>query len=218
MRAAVVTSLLFALVALSCAAAWMFAWRARNTIGERPVAPVRLEISSVPAASGERVLADGRRVSVRVTRLHTENARQRFDAEALRARFSLPEGEPFQCLVELHSGPEGAAGTGAFDLRDVVVADERGVALVPFPGMVEALPGLLVDPLAALVAPPNAPLPPEHRIGFVMWGRPPESSARFETCCERPVELRAADVSSRELSTSLARIRRELPANGEEHK
>lgn len=218
MRAAVVTSLLFALVAISCTAAWIFAWRTRNPIGERPSAPVSEQENLVPSASGDLILAGGRRVSVQVTRLHADAVRQRFDAEALRARFSLSEGEPFQCRLELFAEGDGAPAHKAFDLADLVIRDERGLALAPLYPSVSAPEDGVVDPLATLVAPPDVPLMPENRVAILMWGRVPAGQARLETCCERAVELRAVDVSSRDVDTSLARIRREVAASAEEPK
>jgi hypothetical protein len=211
MRRGVVTPVLFALVAVACAAAWMLAWRAQRPSGSSPKEPVREDVELVPGTSGELVLEDGRRLSVRIARLHGESARQSFDAEALRARFGLSTGEPFQCLVELRAVANAEEGGRGFDLVGARVEDERGVALTAFPAV---SPSLIVDPLAALVAPPTALVPVENRVSLLLWGRAPGADARFETCCERPVVLHSAEVPAREIQTTLARVRSAANANG----
>jgi hypothetical protein len=213
MRATVVTTLFGAGVALACAAAWTFAWRAHSTSGPRPTAPVREEVERVPAMSGELTLADGRKLCVRVARLHAEAARQSFDAAALRERFALPAGEPFQCLVEVQATSAPGSADRGFDLREARIEDERGVALAAFPPATAGGTAGIVDPLAALVAPPSTRLFAENRVSLLMWGRAPGARARFETCCERPLDLLASDILSKEIQTTLARVRRPSGAN-----
>lgn len=214
MRRGFVTPVLFALVAVVCAAAWMLAWRAQRPSGSSPREPVREDVDLVPGTSGELVLEDGRRVSVRIARLHGESARQSFDAVTLRTRFGLSAGEPFQCLVELRAIPNAEEGGRGFDLTGARVEDERGVALTAFPSVEATSPSSIVDPLAALVAPPTALVPVENHVSLLLWGRAPGADARFETCCERPVVLHSAEVPAREIQTTLARVRSAANANG----
>jgi hypothetical protein len=206
-RASAVTALLCSGAAVVCAVTWVVAWRERGATGPRPKAPVQDEVGRVPAASGELLLADGRKLSVRIARLHAEAARQSFDAAALRERFALPAGEPFQCVVELQAGPNPADTDRGFDLKDARVEDERGVALTSFPPARAARGTGIVDPLAALAAPPATLLNAENRVSLLMWGRTPGAGARFASCCERPLSLVASDVPSREIQTTLARAR-----------
>jgi hypothetical protein len=207
-RAARLTALLGAGVAIACAAAWIYAWRARDTNLPRPRAPVHADVERVPAAGGSLVLADGRRLTVRIAPLHAEPARQSFDAAALRARFGLGEGEPFSCLVELQAATPAPESERGFDLTGARIEDERGLALASFPPARAADHASVVDPLAALAAPPSAALAVESRVSLLMWGRAPGAAARFESCCDQPVPLQASDLPSREVQTTLARIRR----------
>jgi len=111
------------------------AWRARVTLGEA-------------------------RVEGRLLPLHGEPALEEFRAHALRARYALPEGEPWRLYLWL---AEPSA-------TPVVVDSARvGAELVPFAELVPASAG--IDPIYALLAAAPGALEVEHARPMVLWGR-----------------------------------------------
>jgi hypothetical protein len=146
---------------------------------------------------------------VRLARLHSDPARQRFDALALGRHFGLGTGEPFLC--ELASSGVVVPG-GA--LRAISVRDDRGVALAPFQPSA-ASPGEPADPLATLLSPPPDALSGGRAVSVILWGREPGSGARLSGLEAGEVALAPARMTVRELDTALARIDAPLPARTE---
>lgn len=113
------------------------AWRAHVTLGEARVVALLLP-------------------------LHGEPALEEFRAHALRARYGLPEGEPWRLYLALE---EPAAAP-------VVVSSARvGSELVPFAEFAQKPAG--IDPLHALLAAAPGALETARVRPMVLWGRLP---------------------------------------------
>src|SRR6185436_7098874 len=113
------------------------AWRAHVTLGEARILALLLP-------------------------LHGEPALEEFRAHALRARYDLPEGEPWRLYLSLE---EPCA-------KPVVVSEAHvGAGLVPFTAVARAPAG--VDPVHALLSSTPGALEQAHARPMVLWGRLP---------------------------------------------
>lgn len=164
---------------------------------DRPARPASIAASEVAGHAGLLAFPDGSRLSARLARLHAapaERERQRFDAEVLRARLGLEEGEPFRLALSWRaehapSDPaapdpaarerEGAPSPLELVLAELVVRDGEGEALRVLAPPAPSAEGA-ADPLAVLLAPPREALRPGESIELVLWGREPGPGARVE--------------------------------------
>jgi hypothetical protein len=180
--------------------------------GPRPVPPKSERDLEVPGWVGETEIVPGARLAARLVPLHTADARQRFDRDALAAKLGLGEGQPWQ-LVLTYRGPlAGSQGPSApvLDLDRLAVRGDGAAGLdlaVPVAPRVD--PDGLADPLLALLAPP-AQLSPGRQVTLVLWGPPPIGSPRL-VLGSAEFSLRAATVPAQGLPRSLARLEREVP-------
>jgi hypothetical protein len=126
-----------------------------------PVAPPAAEVEPpAPKAWRARVKLGEAEVVARLLPLHGEPALEEFRAHALRARYALPEGEPWRLYLSL-AQPSATP---------VVVDSARvGRELVPFAEVAPAREGL--DPVHALFAAAPGALEVEHARPMVLWGR-----------------------------------------------
>ena len=153
----------------------------------------------------------GARLFARLTPLQAGEGWQRHDAEVLRERLGLGEGEPWR--LELVQAPGEDAGP--IGLLPAAVADARGRAL----RSLETLPGAetspdggappVVDPLRALVTQPARELGAGEEVQLVLWGRRPGDDARLLLGVEGAsgsVPLAETSVPAEDLARSLARV------------
>jgi len=143
--------------------------------GRRPTPPPAAAASSgVGGWAGTATLPGGGRLVARLAPLHADPARQAFDAAALARELGLGEGAPWRLVLALHPDPAGTGGrtvTGV-SLADVRIADDEGPALRSLAAPVPS-PSGVVDPVAAVMAPPTEPLESGREVSLFLWGRPP---------------------------------------------
>lgn len=206
MRSRALAPVLLLTAVLVTAAVWSWALHTRHARERRAPVPVRAETAEVLGLAGEGVVAGGGRLSVRIVRLHHDSERQRFDAQALRKRFGLAEGEPFQCILTLRGADDRTTTGHGIVLANARVEDEQGLALgvfdTPLPGSTSAP----ADPLATLVSPPSESLQEESSVSILMWGREPAAHPRLVVTGVPDIEVSATRLSTRDLETALARI------------
>ena len=143
--------------------------------GAHPDPPRGAPTGLVPGWSGFLETADGARVRVRLSRLHSEPEWQAFDAQSLARRLSLSVGEPWR-LELAHEGPKGAR---ELELGELSLSDASGVAsrsLVPPPR--QAADSVL-DPLWGALAGPSS-LAPGETARLCLWGREPVGETTLE--------------------------------------
>lgn len=196
------------------------AWfdRAVGGGGTRPPAPVRETPVDVPGWSGDLPLPDGGRVTVSLARLHPDPRRQQLDAHALQQRLrpNVSPGEPFLCQITrraaVGTGPSSTSRSNANDaspvpsLASLTIVDDAGSALVAFPAIGAVEPDRLVDPLASLVAPPDAPLAAGRTVAMLVFGREPGVGARAVFGAGPSIALEPVRLATDELDAALARI------------
>lgn len=201
--------------------------------GSAPSGGARAELRAppedVPAWTGEHAFADGSRVAIELTRLHADPDRQAFDAEAFARRGThtpatvrlaghaerARESEPFLCRLTWRAAPvssraaPGAAAAATdpvgIDLRGVRALDARGTAAEPTAEPSPAEDGRPADPLAVLVAAPQARLARDETVALVLFGRAPGAGARL-ALGDVEVELAATTLADAGLDRALARI------------
>ena len=142
----------------------------------------------------------GGELTVTITPLHELPSRQRFDAEVLRARFGLDEGEPWRVVLELSCD---ATDELALDGASVVAGAAR---LVPLPRSPSA--GGAPDPLGVLLGTAPAGVAPCGRAQLFLFGpRPAEGAgARLELADGTAVALAPGSVRRAALPQELARV------------
>lgn len=116
--------------------------------------------ASRPAAWRARIVLGEAQVLARLLPLHGEPALEEFRAHALRARYALPEGEPWRVYLSL-------AEPSPTPVR--VSSARVGAELAPFAEL--AHPTGELDPLHALLAAAPGPLEVERARPMVLWGR-----------------------------------------------
>jgi hypothetical protein len=149
----------------------------------------------------------GATLEVRLSRLHADSDRQRYDADALRARLGLPVGEPWRLAIAWRgpreSPPEvplAPLENGAAEPTSDATAGPAEIPLVQDPqeewglGLgslwIEDEGGVAMraippdpdsppDPLRTLLAPPEPALRPNQAVDLVLWGRAPKNLARL---------------------------------------
>jgi len=168
-----------------------------------------------PPASTEGTIAGwfatsdhaGGRIEWRLTPLHGEPRRQRFDTLALRRRLERRNGQPWQLAVEYVPASGATTMPEPLAVADFRVEDAAGVALETLsprgPG-----PNGLHDPLRVLLDMSTDQLVPGREAVFFLWGRRPEGNAVLRTSIAdlAPLPLRVRDVARSELERSLARL------------
>lgn len=201
----------------------------------------------VAGYQGELVGNGGSRLVASLSPLHADEARQAFDARALARRLRLGEGEPWRLElrwipeVELDPDAEHAADRSVhaeapmperwgLGLGDLTVADAGGTALSTLEPADRHDRSAPVDPLRAVLSPPEQPLFPGQAIDLVLWGRAPEGTprlagllpeddalrARFklETGLERPFVLEPRGLKRSALRSAMARAERPPEGDG----
>ena len=196
------------------------AWfdRAVGGGGTRPHAPVHETPVDVPGWSGDLPLPDGGRCTVSLARLHADPRRQQLDAHALRQRLrpNVSEGEPFLCQITRRAAagasaaatprPSASDASPVPSLASLTIVDDAGTALVAFPSIGTVEPDRLVDPLASLVAPPDAPLAAGRTVAMLVFGREPGTGARAVFGAGPSIALEPVRLATGELEAALARI------------
>lgn len=162
--------LLLPITALAAALAWMTSRRPVG--GVFPAAPSAGEAVEVDAWSGAGDAGDGRLVAS-LTRLFADPTRQAFDARALSERLALGAGEAWRLELR-YDAPEGAAPLVLPTDLGVRGSGEPALRVLERP----VLRGGPVDPVAVLVAPPEA-LAPGREADLVLWGEEPRGEARL---------------------------------------
>ncbi len=120
----------------------------------------------------------GARVEVRLSPLHADPERQRFDAEELREHFGIEHGEPWRLEIAYVGDPaRDAADQPVLDLSRIEVRDADGRAMT---GVLDAarVEGLAGDPLAVLLRRSRATLAAGESTQRVLWGEVPGERAR----------------------------------------
>jgi hypothetical protein len=136
-------------------------------------APIARQVAEVEQAAPKgwrtRVQLGEARVLARLLPMHGEPALEEFRAHALRARYGLPEGEPWRLYLWLE-GPSA----------EPVVVDTAhvGTELAPFADLAPRPEG--PDPVHALFAEAPGALEVEHARPMVLWGRLSGSAPELE--------------------------------------
>lgn len=146
--------------------------------GRRPEPPPVVEASGVRGWAGTATLPGGGRLVARLVPLHSDPARQAFDAAALAHRLGLGDGAPWRLVLALRPEPAGAGerSLASIPLASVRISDDQGQALRSLAAPVPS-PSGVVDPVAVVVAPPTDALEPGKEVSLVLWGRPPGATA-----------------------------------------
>jgi hypothetical protein len=146
--------------------------------GQRPDPPTSGVATGVRGWTGTAVLAGGGTLVARLVPLHSDPARQEFDAAALERRLGLGDGSPWRLVLALRPDPAAAGEVqDALPLTRVHIADDKGEALRSLAAPAPPPTGV-VDPVAVVMAPPVGALEPGEEVSLVLWGRPPGSTAR----------------------------------------
>ncbi len=176
----------FVPLVLSACAVWWMRHPGVSLVPSRPPARVDPETTQV-VLGGELELSPSTLVFW-LAPADLDVGRQAFQAQALRKRYALDEGEPWRLRLEWRAGE--AAGTlpswSSIELSKLVIEDQRGRALAPMHLNRE------LDPLATLLQPPAVPLEMGASIDLVLWGRAPGAEAKL-------VGFEARDSSDREV-------------------
>ena len=122
---------------------------------------------SILCFGGAELAPDGRRASYQLTPLFADVGRQAFEAEALRRRLNLAEGQPWR-LVREWSGPGADVGRAS---STVEVGDEHGAGVLSAIVAAEASGGPS-DPVRTLLATPLG-VQLGARDEWILWGRRP---------------------------------------------
>ena len=187
--------------------------RSRPPTRNAPPAAADLDVA-VAAWTGESALARGGRLTAQLTPLHADRDHQAFEANALRRRLGLQEGEPWRLRLRWEAaaaagGSSGAVGTdlergplAALALEGFELVDEQGVAARTLAR--PAAGDRPVDPVATLLAPPGGSLAPGEAVDAVLWGRAAAGGARL-LGGEAQIELMPTSVPRSELERPITR-------------
>lgn len=143
-----------------------------------PTPPPRGTGVEVIGLAGTLVGEHGARVEVRLSPLHADADRQRFDAEELREHFGIERGEPWRLEIVYVGDPARAVDEQpVLDLSRLEVHDAEGRALS---GVVDAarIDDLAGDPLAVLLRRARTRLVAGESTQRVLWGEAPGDGAR----------------------------------------
>ncbi len=168
-------------------------WLLRAPSPELPPAEEAPSVSDADASiaiwTAEVAGLDGSSLNLRLLPLHGETARAKFDADTLRLRYGLPEGQVWRLDWE----PAGGEPLGEWPR--VFISDRGGSALVGFSEAVRLAGQPLGKPVNGLpesgVKKPSGPQDPvlallfgveqdsEGRVGQWLWGRAPDEGAEL---------------------------------------
>lgn len=113
-------------------------------------------------------------LSATLTRLHADEARQRFETAALRRRLDLGPGEPWR--LELRYDPPGGSEATRLTLDELGVSDAEGLQLLALSAPPPPPRGGVADPVAVWFGQP-ATLDPARTATILLWGEEPGSNA-----------------------------------------
>ena len=118
----------------------------------------------VPGWSAHGDLADGTRLSVRLTPLNAVPEQQVFDASVLREVLGEEVGEPWRLFLTRSEGDGDALALDGLRLGSLRQLDAAHDGTGP------------ADPVRVLLAPPSDPLGPGQEVSLVLWGPAPEGA------------------------------------------
>lgn len=195
--------MLFPLLTLALAIAYLQA--RRPAPGAPPEAPEAGTSRQVEVWEGQAPQPDGGLLTAKLWRLHSDPARQEFDARSLRRRLSFDEGEPWHLELSFVG-----VQPGALEVQEVLVRDAGGPRLASLP---LTRRGGLVDPVSVLFRAPEA-LAVGEELTFLLWGlEPGEAPELVGVGAALPLRKRSREVSSR--GPSIASLRRRARGAGQ---
>jgi hypothetical protein len=161
-------------LALTIATLWWVRRPADSGVPTGP--PARVDPDSTHDVLGGEAVLSGATLAFWLAPSDPVSDRQAFQAQALRKRYALPEGEPWRLRLEWRRPADrqiAAAEAPGLDVSRLAVVDGDGVALAPLMLARE------LDPLATLLAPPAQPLTIGTSLDLFLWGREPRAGARL---------------------------------------
>ncbi|HUR28402.1 MAG TPA: hypothetical protein VM509_09460 [Planctomycetota bacterium] len=170
----------------AAAAVWWIRHPTIAVVPSRP--PLRVDPDSTHDVLGGEMALGGGTLAFWLAPSEPDPARQAFQAQALRRRYALPDGEPWRLRLEWRAEDGSAAQDARLDVARLSVVDAGGTALTPL------MLGRELDPLATLLRPPVSPLTVGNALDLFLWGRAPASDARLSGIGAAPAEA-GSDVS-----------------------
>jgi hypothetical protein len=126
--------------------------------------PERVDLEATQEVLGGELDLGGAQLVFWLAPWEPDAERQAFQAQALRARYGLSEGEPWRLRLEWRGGADSAQ---RLDVASIAIEDTAGPALAPLRLSSD------LDPLATLLAPPAQALSPGRALDLCLWGRTP---------------------------------------------
>ena len=172
--------------------------------GAVPVPPGGEHSLRIPAWLGQASGPGGEQLLVRLTHLHGNEEHQVFETQSLSRRLGLDlSGGSQPWRLELRYLGDSLAAP-VLELSELVIRDEKGVALRPLPAPPAPPIDAVADPLAVLLAPPPR-LAAGELARLVFWGREPGSKVVLEGCLGG-IALHADQVEADDSRDSLASL------------
>jgi hypothetical protein len=206
---------------------------ARRPRGEHARPPQVETRAEIPGWSASVPHPLGGRLDLKLSPLHVDGARQRFEAVTLERRFGREAGEAWGVNLRWESDPQGpGAGTATgqesgagpataqesgagpapgpgLPLQRLQIADGGGVRLRPL-DLESAAPGLdrPADPVAVLFTPPREALAAGEGVSLILWGCAPSGEAFVQDLLEEAIVLHPAGLAMEEVTRALVQVAR----------
>lgn len=156
--------------------------------GGTPPAPPAENSLQVSGLTGILVGEHGARLEVRLSPLHADPERQRFDQNKLSRKFQLGSGEPWRLELRYHADPAlPEAEQPRLDLEQLSIVNAAGQAFANIPSPTVAA-GTLRDPLTELLSRGPTSIAAGHSSQHIVWGPVPAAGLRVSGLFRQSVE------------------------------